>query len=85
VLIHFSERNKYRIPDYSRLDLSVRISGNLKSKRIAHPNWTFSVFNLLGRQNVYSVYFENEGNVVKGYELSIFGRAIPSVTFSFDF
>lgn len=85
VLIHYSERNKYRLPDYSRLDLSFRISGNLKSHRIAHPNWTFSVFNLLGRQNVYSVYFENEGNVVQGYKLSIFGKAIPSLTFSFDF
>jgi hypothetical protein len=85
VLIHYSERNKYRIPDYSRLDFSFRISGNLKSHRIAHPNWTFSVFNLLGKQNVYSVYFENEGSVVQGYKLSIFGKAIPSLTFSFDF
>jgi hypothetical protein len=84
-LVNYSERNKYRIPDYSRLDLSVRISGNLKSHRIAHPNWTFSVYNLLGRQNVYSVYFKNEGYVINGYQLSVFGRAIPSVTFSFDF
>ena len=85
VLVHYSERNKYRIPDYSRLDISLRLSGNLKSHRIAHPNWTFSVYNLLGRQNVYSIYFKNEGNVIKGYKMSVFGRAIPSVTFSFDF
>jgi hypothetical protein len=85
LLVHYSDRNKYRIPDYSRFDLSFRISGNLKSHKIAHPNWTFSVYNLFGRQNVYSVYFKKEGEVVKGYELSVFGRAIPSVTFSFDF
>ena len=85
VLVHYSERNKYRIPDYYRLDVSLRFSGNLKSHRIAHPNWTFSVYNLLGRQNVYSIYFKNEGNVIKGYKMSVFGRAIPSVTFSFDF
>ena len=85
ILVHYSDRNEYRIPDYSRLDISFKVSGNLKSHRIAHPNWTFSVYNVLGRQNVYSIYFKKEGELVKGYKLSVFGRAIPSVTFSFDF
>jgi len=81
----YSERNKYRIPDYSRLDVSMKISGNLKLKKIAHPHWTISVYNILGRPNVYSIYFKEENNRVKGYKLSVFGRAIPSVTYSFDF
>lgn len=85
LLIHYSERNKYRLPDYSRLDFSFRVSGNLKSRKIANPYWTFSVFNVLGRKNVYSVYFKNEKNFINGYELSIFGKPVPSVTFSFDF
>ena len=85
MLIHYSDRNRYRLPDYSRLDLSLRYSGNLRSRRIAHPNWTFSVYNVLGRENVYSVYFRKEGSVVNGYKLSVFARAIPSVTYSFDF
>jgi hypothetical protein len=83
--VHYSDRNKYRIPDFSRLDISLKLSGNLKSHRIAHPNWTFSVYNILGRPNVYSIYFKKEGDIIKGYKLSVFGRAIPSVTFSFDF
>jgi hypothetical protein len=85
LMVTYSDRNAYRIPYYSRLDLSLRISGNLRSHRIAHPYWTFSVYNILGRENVYSIYFKNEGEVVNGYKLSIFGRAIPSVTFNFDF
>ncbi len=85
LLVDYSERNKYRIPDYSRLDLSLRVSGNLRSHRIAHPNWTFSVYNLLGRENVYSIYFKQESNQISGFKLSVFARAIPSVTFSFDF
>jgi len=85
VLTHFSERNKYRIPFYSRFDLSMKISGNLKSKKIAHPNLILSVYNLLGRQNVYSVYFKYDRKKVNGYMLSVFGRPIPSVTFNFDF
>lgn len=85
LLLHYSERNKYRLPDYSRLDLSFTVNGNLRSGKIANPHWTFSVYNLLGRNNVYSVYFKKEKSVVHGYELSIFGKAFPTVTFSFDF
>lgn len=85
ILIHYSDRNKYRIPDYSRLDLSFQVSGNLKLHKIAHPNWTFSIYNLLGRQNVYSVYFQRDNDMITGYKLSVFGQAIPTVTFSFDF
>jgi hypothetical protein len=84
-IVDYSDRNKYRIPDYSRLDLSCRLNGNLRSHRTIHPVWTFSVYNVLGRQNVYSVYFKNEGDIYSGYKLSVFGRAIPSVTLSFDF
>jgi hypothetical protein len=85
LLVTYSDRNEYRIPDYLRLDLSLKVGGNLKSHRIAHPYWTFSVYNLLGRQNVYSIYFKKEGEIVNGYKLSVFGRPIPSVTFNFDF
>jgi hypothetical protein len=85
VLIHYSDRNKYRIPDYSRLDLSFQVNGNLRARRLIHPNWTFSVYNLLGRENVYSIYFKKVGDLYNGYKLSVFGRAIPSVTCSFDF
>ena len=84
-ILHYSDRNKYRISDYMRLDIGLNVSGNLKSRKIANPNWTFSVYNLLGRDNVYSVYFTNEDNVIRGYQLSVFANAIPSVTFSFDF
>jgi hypothetical protein len=85
LLVHYSDRNKYRIPDYMRLDISFKMSGNLRSHKIANPNWIFSVYNLLGRQNVYSIYFKNESKIVNGYKLSVFGRAIPSVSFNFDF
>jgi hypothetical protein len=85
LLVHYSNRNEYRIPYYSRLDLSFTVNGNLRSHKLANPSWTFSVYNLLGRENVYSIYFKKEGDVYTGYKLSVFGQAIPSVTFSFDF
>lgn len=85
IIIQYSDRNQYRIPDYKRLDISARLSGNLKSHKLANPAWTFSVYNLLGRENVYSVYFKSTGSKVMGYKLSIFARAIPTITYSFDF
>lgn len=84
-LTYYSDRNKYRIPDYSRFDISWKISGNLRSHKIAHPNWIFSIYNLLGRRNVYSEFFRNDQNVINGYQLSVFGQAIPTITFNFDF
>ncbi|MGB8491715.1 MAG: TonB-dependent receptor [Bacteroidales bacterium] len=85
LLVNYSDRNKYRLPDYMRLDISFKLSGNLKSNKIANPHWIFSVYNLLGRQNIYSVYFRNEKDMIKGYKLSVFGQAIPSLSFNFDF
>jgi hypothetical protein len=85
LVVEYSDRNEYRIPDYSRLDVSCTINGNLRSKKIANPHLIFSVFNLLGRDNAYSVYFKNNANTINGYQLSIFAKPIPSVSFNFDF
>jgi hypothetical protein len=84
-MVQFSDRNKYRIPYYSRLDISARLNGNLKSSKIINPYWTFSLFNALGRANVYSVYFTTSGNTVKGYRLSVFARSIPTISYNFNF
>jgi hypothetical protein len=85
VINHYSDRNQYRIPNYSRLDLSVKVSGTLRSKKIAHPYWIFSVYNVTGRNNVYSAFFRNVNNTVRGYYLSVFAKPIPSLSFNFDF
>jgi hypothetical protein len=81
----YSDRNQYRIPDYFRTDFSLNIEGNHKIKKLAHSSWSLSVYNLTGRRNAYSVYFNSENGVVKGYKLSIFGSAIPTITYNFKF
>jgi hypothetical protein len=82
-IIHYSARNEYRIPDYFRVDVSVNIEGNLKSKKFKHSSWNLSVYNLLGRDNPYSIYFKQEGWLINGYQLSIFGSPIFSLTYNF--
>ena len=84
-LVYYSDRNAYRVPYYSRLDLSARLKGNLRSDKFMNPLWTFSCYNLLGRDNVYSEYFIINGNTINAYRLSVFANAIPTITYSFDF
>jgi hypothetical protein len=81
--LYYSNRNEYRIPDYIRLDLSATLNGNLKAKKFNHSSLTFTVYNVLGRRNPYSVFFQNEGGVIKGYQMSIFGQPIFMVTYNF--
>lgn len=81
----YSERNQYRVEDYFRIDFSVNIEGNHKIKKLAHSSWTFGIYNLTGRKNVYSVFFRSNEGVVRGYRLSVFGAPIPSITYNFRF
>ena len=67
----YSDRNQYRIPDYFRTDISINMEGNSKKDQTFHNSWSVGVYNLTGRQNVYSVYFVQENGQVKGYQLSI--------------
>lgn len=83
--VYYSDRNGYRIPDYFRADFSFNIEGNHKIKQLTHNSWSMGVYNLTGRKNVYSVYFVQEGSKIVGYKMSIFGSAIPYVTFNFRF
>jgi len=83
--LHYSDRNQFRIPDYIRLDLSINIEGNHKVHKLNHSSWTFAVYNLTGRNNAYSVYFVSKDGKVKGYQLSIFAEAIPTITYNFRF
>lgn len=79
----YSERNEYRIPDYFRMDLSLKLEGNLAAKKLIHGTWILSVYNLTGRKNAYSIYYKTEEHGIKGYKLSIFGVPIVSLTYSF--
>lgn len=79
----YSQRNEYRVPDYFRIDLSLKIEGNLLSRKFAHGTWILSVYNLTGRKNAYSVFFRTEDELLKGYKLSVFGVPIVSLTYSF--
>lgn len=82
----FTLRNMERIPDYMRLDVGLTLDPKQGSK--SNSNWNFSIYNVLNRQNVYSIYFRSATglrNLARTYKLSILGAAIPSLTYNFKF
>ncbi len=80
----FSDRNQFRIPDYHRLDLALVIEGSHKRKKFWDGTWTFSIYNLYGRKNPYTVFFkEVRPGILRPYRLAIIGSMLPSVTYSF--
>ncbi|WP_339649122.1 carboxypeptidase-like regulatory domain-containing protein [uncultured Salegentibacter sp.] len=83
--VMYSDRNQFRIPDYYRLDLSFNVEGNHKIEKFAHSFWNISVYNVLGRNNPYSVFFVTDSGEVKAYQSSIFSIPIPTITYNFRF
>ena len=84
--LYYSDRNAYRIPDYFRLDVAINIEPSHYLKYWTYHTITFGVYNLTGRKNAYSVYYDtNSGTAIKGYMLSIFGAPIPYVNYNIKF
>jgi len=81
----YSDRNQFRIPDYYRLDLSFNLEGNHKLEKLGHSFWNFSIYNVLGRNNPYSVYFVTRDGEIEGRQSSIFGVPVPTISFNFQF
>jgi hypothetical protein len=81
----YSNRNEFRIPDYYRLDIGFNIEGNHKIKKLAHSFWNISIYNVLGRNNPYSIYFVTEDGKIKGYKTSIFSIPVPTISYNFKF
>ena len=81
----YETRNNDRIADYHRLDFSWTITNpSLKEKRW-EGSWTFTVYNIYGRKNPYSVFFKSTPAGIKPYELSVFGAPFISLTYNFKF
>jgi hypothetical protein len=79
----YDERNNQRIPDYHRLDFTWNINNPSMKNRRWVGRWAFTVYNLYGRGNAYSVFFKTEQNVAQAKTLEIF--AAPIVTLSYNF
>jgi hypothetical protein len=80
------------LPDYNRLDVSMTLDESLKIRKKWKGSWTFSVINLYGRKNAYSVFYKKAAHMVlydwrqyDTYMLYIIGRPLPMLTYNFTF
>lgn len=96
----YSQRNGSRMPNYHRMDIGLTLD-NKKYKEIKNPDtgeiekikkkvessWNFSVYNVYGRENAYSITFqedENDPTKTEIVQLSLF-KIIPSISYNFRF
>lgn len=85
VVFLYTQRNGYRMPPYNRLDVSATLQGK-KGKKF-DSNWNFSIYNLYGRENPYSISFQQDPNdptKTQAVQYALF-RWVPSVTYNFKF
>ena len=74
----YSERNTHRIPDYFRTDLALNIDPGHYLLAAVHATFTIGVYNVTGRKNPYSVFFDtNYAGHIRGHMLSVFATQIP--------
>ncbi len=84
-VFYYTERNGYRMRSYNRLDISATLQGKKTAK--FDGSWTFSVYNVYGRENPYFVQFQNDPadpQKTQAVQYSLF-RWVPSVTYNFKF
>lgn len=89
-------RNNVRLPAYHRLDISFRLDGKAVRKGKERRNqdyWVFSIYNLYGRKNPFSVYFSQKDERTplglvpdsQATQLAIVGTLVPSISYNFKF
>ena len=82
----YLDRNQQRIPDYHRLDASLTWEKHPDKAGKFWYSWVFSLYNVYARKNAYSVFYKLRSNSRSdAYKLSIFGSALPSLTYNFKF
>ncbi|MBN2482487.1 MAG: TonB-dependent receptor [Bacteroidales bacterium] len=91
-VVFFSDKNRYRIPSYHRLDITLRYDESLRIKKKWKGSWSFSILNVYGRRNAYTVFYkeetpsgQNDFNRFSLYKLYLIGRPVPTVTYNFIF
>ncbi len=97
---YYTERNGYRMPDYHRMDIGVTLDNNNfkyeinpetgekeKVKKRFKSSWNFSVYNVYGRENAYTISFqesETDPGTTEAVQLALF-KFVPSVSYNFSF
>jgi len=81
----YSDRNASRMPAYHRLDIGA--TWIVKKTKKFESSWTFSVYNAYGRENAYTITFQNnvdDPTKTEAVQTTLF-RFVPSFSYNFKF
>ena len=82
----YSGRNKYRMPDYHRLDLSITFDLNKGVKKRYNHNLNISVYNVYCRHNAWMIQFETDPETnAQVANMTYLFSIVPSVTYNSTF
>lgn len=84
-IFQYSSRNADRMPAYHRMDLSATYEPT--SNKRWKGSWSFGVYNVYGRENAYTITFEDNPNnpgTTRAMQTSLF-KWVPNITYNFKF
>ncbi|MFX0556797.1 TonB-dependent receptor [Maribacter sp. CXY002] len=83
---YYGLRNKERLPDYHRVDISATLTPRKNLNKKIKGEWVFSIYNLYNKRNAASINFRRnqDTGVNEAVRTSIFG-IVPAVTYNFKF
>ncbi|MTI40655.1 TonB-dependent receptor [Fulvivirga lutimaris] len=91
---YFNQRNNLRIPATHRLDIGLKwLPGKPGKERRVNDYFVFSVYNIYGNKNPFSIFFsQDQGRVIMGDQVntlanqfSIIGAPVPAISYNFVF
>ncbi|UCG28626.1 MAG: hypothetical protein JSV24_04510 [Bacteroidales bacterium] len=83
----YTERNAYRMPDYHRLDLAIRLKGKQTAGKRFRGEWSFSIYNVYNRKNAWMIFFKSNDEyptITEAYKLYMF-PIVPAVSYHVRF
>ena len=81
----YTDRNNARISDYHRLDFSWTIFNPSMKNRRWESSWVVTLYNVYGRKNAYSYFFNPGLSSFKPFKISVFPTPLFSLTYNFKF
>lgn len=84
-IFQYSNRNADRMPATHRMDLNATYEPG--KKRRFYGSWSFGVYNLYGRQNPFSITFEDNPDkpgTTRAVQTALF-QWVPNITYNFKF
>lgn len=84
---YYTNRNGYRLPDYHRLDFSVKLHSRKNETRKMKTWWTVDVYNVYARKNPFGLYAQQNRydlNKVDFRMMYLFG-VVPTISYNLAF